>query len=112
MDPRQFVTEKAEAFRVIVATVAPFLEYNPRRIKQFVNLLRLRTFIAAETGLFDKAELTLPQLGKFIALSLRMPLLLTDLSRDETLLAQLQTLAVEGLDSDVSQTSSAPILIP
>ena len=38
----------------IVLTLAPSLDNNPRRIKQFINLFRLRTFIAAETGLFDE----------------------------------------------------------
>ena len=39
--------------RNIVQMVAPTLEYNPRRVKQFINMFRLKALIAAETGLFD-----------------------------------------------------------
>ena len=52
--------------------VAPALESNPRRLKQFVNLFRLRAYIAGEIGAFDEVggrTLTLPQLGKFVAIS-------------------------------------------
>ena len=36
----------------IVMTVAPALEHNPRRIKQFINHFRLSAIIASQTGLF------------------------------------------------------------
>lgn len=58
-------------FRKIVKIVAPAFDDNPRRLKQFINLLRLRAHIAGETGLFT--GLTLEQLGKFIAITLRWP---------------------------------------
>ncbi len=81
--------------------VAPALDYNPRRIKQFINLFRLRTFIANETGLFDVSEgpfldesLTLEQLGKFIAICLKWPLLIEDLEKNPKILAELQYLSV------------------
>ena len=93
------------ALREIVRTVAPALDNNPRRLKQFVNLFRLRAFIAAETGLFDEPEaaslepLTVEQLGKFVALGLRWPLLLADVENDHRLLGALQTTALDGDDA-------------
>ncbi|MFM7438264.1 MAG: formylglycine-generating enzyme family protein, partial [Snowella sp.] len=74
---------------------------NPRRLKQFVNLFRLRAYIASDTGLFDEiydtsndavtnAPLTLEQLGKFTAISLKWPLLITDLENHPNLLANLE----------------------
>ena len=81
--------------------VAPALDNNPRRLKQFINLFRLRTFIANETGLFDYSEdssieecLTLEQLGKFVAISLKWPLLLANLESEPTLLKRLQEVSI------------------
>ncbi|MCK4796273.1 MAG: hypothetical protein KAT05_02765, partial [Spirochaetes bacterium] len=95
------VTEDSQTIHDIVIMVAPALDNNPRRLKQFINLFRLRTFIANETGLFDYSEdssieecLTLEQLGKFVAISLKWPLLLANLESEPTLLKQLQEMAI------------------
>lgn len=53
--------------------VAPALDYNPRSVKTFVNLFRLRTMLASELGLFDDGTLTPEQLAKFVAIGLRWP---------------------------------------
>ena len=86
--------------RNIVLMVAPALDYNPRRIKQFINLFRLKAYIAFETGLFRRPRagspfeaLTFQQLGKFVAISLRWPRLLADLDEDYGLLQRLQQIA-------------------
>lgn len=102
------VTGDSSAVRDIVLAVAPALSNNPRRIKQFLNLFRLRTFIAAETGLFDGEEgITLQQLGKFVAVSLACPLLLADLDRNQHLLRELNRVALrlapEAALSDAAQ---------
>jgi formylglycine-generating enzyme required for sulfatase activity len=81
--------------------VASAMDYNPRRLKQFANLFRLRAYIASDTGLFDEiydtsnnavknAPLTLEQLGKFTAISLKWPLLITDLENYPNLLVRLE----------------------
>ncbi|MFM1843040.1 MAG: hypothetical protein RLZZ490_1782, partial [Cyanobacteriota bacterium] len=76
--------------RDIVKMVAPILDFNPRRIKAFINLFRLKIYIARATGLLDKSNpLTFEQLGKFIAIGLKWPLLINDLYEDERLLARL-----------------------
>jgi hypothetical protein len=82
----------AELFRDVVFALAPFFDHNPRRIKQFVNTFRLKAHIAGNTGLFarevaaavanaaeETPTLTIPQLGKFIALTMLWPRLLDDL---------------------------------
>jgi CheY-like chemotaxis protein len=88
---------ETETIRSIVRMVAPILGHNPRRLKQFVNLFRLRVHIAYETGLFDAVlgsvavqTLTLEQLGKFVALSQMYPRLLFDLRGDRWLLKKLE----------------------
>jgi len=98
------VTGDSATVRKIVLTVAPVLSNNPRRLKQFVNLFRLRTFIAAETGLFDGDNgLTLQQLGKFVAANLRWPLLLLDLEREPGLLDSLTSFAL-GVSGEAKYT--------
>jgi hypothetical protein len=93
---RLAVTNDSKTVRQIVEMVAPTLGYNPRRIKQFINMFRLKALIATETGLFDAPRnapghrgLTLPQLGKFVAMGLMWPRLLTDLDKDDSLLREL-----------------------
>lgn len=93
---RLAVTNDSITVRKIVEMVAPALDYNPRRIKQFINMFRLKALIATETGLFDAPKnapshrgLTLPQLGKFVAIGLKWPRLLADLDEDNALLGEL-----------------------
>ena len=93
------ITGDSQTIQEIALMVAPALDNNPRRIKQFLNLFRLRTYIASATGLFDFREdydkcLTLEQLGKFVAISLRWPLLLADLDANRQLLIELQDKAL------------------
>jgi len=93
----------APIFLEVAKMVAPALDRNPRRIKQFVNLFRLRALIADATGLFRASastprskRLTLHKLGKFVAIELRWPLLLAHLERDPKFLAELERIAIDG----------------
>jgi len=64
---------------------AELLDHNPRRLKQFINLLRLRLYLAAAAGIFesdadqhlDSGKLTFPQLAKLVALDLAHPELMS-----------------------------------
>ena len=93
---------KDSTTREIALMVSCALYYNPRRIKQFINLFRLKALIAASTGLFDsvqsedfnKQHLTLEQLGKFTAIILKWPRLLVDLDADHALMKKLQNYAL------------------
>lgn len=95
--------EDSEVIRNIALMVAPALDYNPRRWKQFINVFRLKAYIAASTNLItaDVSEnnsrryLTLEQLGKFTAISIRWPRLIMDLNTDRQLLKHLQKGALE-----------------
>jgi hypothetical protein len=91
--------QDSSAVRDVIRMVAPLFDYNPRRIKQFVNLFRLKVYIAYLTGLFDRIEegegnviqepLTVFQLAKFTAISLKYPILLLNLELDKSLLSTL-----------------------
>jgi hypothetical protein len=89
-----------DRMREIVFKVNPALESNPRRVKQFINLFRLRAYIAIETGVIDLQkqppaveDWTFEKLGKFVAISLRWPLLLAELNKDPTILTELEQAA-------------------
>jgi hypothetical protein len=85
--------------RHLVTMVAPALDWNPRRIKQFINDFRLQAYIASDLGLLDliatdetaaaTALITLEQLGKFVAITLAWPDLVMDLIVFPRLLAAL-----------------------
>ena len=99
--------------RGIILMVAPALDNNPRRIKQFVNLFKLRVYIAKKTGLLDLSDdpsgdenLTFEQLGKFVAISLRWPLLLKEIETDPELLLRLQKEAIKPGSQAVKQWST------
>jgi formylglycine-generating enzyme required for sulfatase activity len=91
--------------RNVIMMVAPALDYNPRRIKHFINVFRLKVYIDNETGLFFEerdendnlldSSLTFEQLGKFTAISLKWPLLLSDLENDKKILAKLEEFALD-----------------
>jgi hypothetical protein len=77
--------------REVMKRLAPALELNPRRLKQFLNVFRLSVYIANSTGLFDSGStLTLSQLGKLVAMGQRWPELLDDLEAEPELLAELE----------------------
>ncbi|EPF24936.1 Serine/threonine-protein kinase pkn1 [Microcystis aeruginosa SPC777] len=95
----------SQTVRNVIMMVAPALDYNPRRIKHFINVFRLKVYIANETGLFFEERdendnllvpsLTFEQLGKFTAISLKWPLLLSDLENDQRILAKLEEFALD-----------------
>ena len=89
-----------------VKLVAPMLQWNPRRIKQFMNDFRLQAYIASDLGLLDlvsdgegieAAKITLEQLGKFVAITMAWPDLVMDLIGFPTLLTAIyERLAAPG----------------
>jgi KAP family P-loop domain len=93
----------------IVKMVAPALDYNPRRIKQFINCFRLGAIVASRTGLFGPSPnpgeypaFTPEQLGKLIAIYLRYPILLSDAAADHGLLARLETIGFHKISDGAS----------
>jgi len=71
LDAPDVVTTESQDVRRVMEMVAPALGFNPRRLKQFLNLFRLRCIIAWNTRqlrLEDSGGWTLPQLGKIVAI--------------------------------------------
>ncbi|MEB3282915.1 MAG: GUN4 domain-containing protein [Lyngbya sp.] len=88
----------------IIRMVAPFFNYNPRRLKQYINKLRLETYIAYYSiGVKwkEKGAITTEQIGKFTAICLKYPLLFLEIKNSqqgEQLLSDLETEAVNNLN--------------
>jgi hypothetical protein len=85
-------------FRSVALMVSKAFGNNPRRVKQFVNLFRLRIRTAASTGLItpEESKLTFAQLGKFVGIGLGWPLFIRDLERNYDLLDELVDVAESG----------------
>ena len=77
-----------KVLKELVGILAPAFDFNPRRLKQFVNLFRLNLATAAATRLLwaeegsEEKRIRLEQLGKFVALGIRWPDLIRWLERD------------------------------
>ncbi|NEQ76259.1 MAG: hypothetical protein F6K23_26390 [Okeania sp. SIO2C9] len=87
-----------ENLAILMEIVAPFFDNNPRRLKQYVNALKLKTYIAYYSiGVtFDeKQAITIEQMGKFTALTLKYPRLLVELKNNNQLLAELEKYAID-----------------
>lgn len=69
----EFSTD-SQIVRDVARQISRFFDDNPRRLKQFVNIFRLRAFVAYETGLLQPGRMTAEQLGKLVAMQLRWPL--------------------------------------
>ncbi|MBK1989486.1 GUN4 domain-containing protein [Sphaerospermopsis aphanizomenoides BCCUSP55] len=77
--------------------VAPFLDNNPRRLKQFINRLRLQTYMYYYSiGVkLEKEQITQYQLGKFMSITIQYPRLLYELQKDRELLTKLESCAID-----------------
>lgn len=56
-----------------VEEAALYLGYNPRKIKQFINLFRLRALIANRRGLLETQTIDLGSLAKWVMIRTRWP---------------------------------------
>ena len=98
----------------LAKSAAPVFKFNPRRIKQFVNLLRMQAHLAQALGLFvrdaQSEALTFPQLAKFTAATLRYPGLAARLRTQRNLLGKLYEQSISeayGEDGKQSITRKA-----
>jgi hypothetical protein len=90
----------------VLSRVAPVLGHNPRRLKQFLNLFRLRHYVLDSIGWRQSGAPTLSQLGKIVALEVRWPRLIEAVLRRPSLLVQLEKAAANG-STEASANSQA-----
>ena len=106
--------EESERIKTVIVKLATFLDNNPRRIKQFINLFRLQLCIACTTGLLvDRGmPFNIEQIGKLVVLSLRWPLFLLDWKKSQGLIKSLETKDSKSIDSTLyNRWSSDKILL-
>jgi hypothetical protein len=93
-------TSDPDGFEKVTKEMARVFGFNPRRLKQFVNVFRLRVMIALSTGVLAPASqgiggeppaggITIQQLGLFKAILMRWSRLASDLVEDPILLDKL-----------------------
>jgi hypothetical protein len=63
----------SEDVRQAMAAAVPYLGYNPRKVKRFINLFKLQALIANRRGLLDDGTIHLEQLAKWLIISTRWP---------------------------------------
>ncbi len=100
-----------ENLKLATRMVAPFFDYNPRRLKQYINLLKLRIYIAYYSiGVtFDEREtITIEQIAKFTAITLQYPRLILELKNNHQILYKLEK---DAVDKSI-QSNNSTILSP
>jgi hypothetical protein len=91
---RDIIDSDGQLVESIVTEMAPHLGYNPRRIKQFLGLFRLRYHVLGSGLGADLAlEDTLRLVGKSVAFELLWPRLIDQLGRDPKIICDLEQLA-------------------
>jgi hypothetical protein len=86
--------DDANAIRTATELLARYFESNPRLIKQFINAFRLKCHIAHNTGLLSSERgtpLTIPQVGKFVAMTLLWPEVIDYLISNPGLIKEILT---------------------
>jgi hypothetical protein len=94
-------TTEAEQVRLAVVEAAPYLEFNPRKIKRFINTFRLQALVAQKRGMLtDPSEATL--LARALIIATRWPDLVEALIPDRGYVDRL--LNVEAMQSHLAET--------
>ena len=73
-----------------VQKAAPYFEYNPRKIKRFINYYRLQALIAKRLGLLDDKTVRLDLLATWLLITMRWPGVLEELKDNPDLIKQLK----------------------
>jgi len=71
-----------------IQEMAAFLDYNPRRIKRFINLYRLQALIAQQRHLLE-TTLSFNMLARWVLIQMRWPDFILDALQEPALMLQL-----------------------
>ncbi|MGY3347171.1 MULTISPECIES: P-loop NTPase fold protein [unclassified Bradyrhizobium] len=105
-------------FEQVVERIARLFDFNPRRIKQFINIFRLRVMVALSTGVLTvrvqtttgglaAGGITMEQLGMLTAILMRWPQIITDLLDDPKLLQKIASSSSNSSNLDAVAKWSA-----
>lgn len=65
--------EDDQRVREAISEAAPYLDFNPRKVKKFINNFRLHALIAQKRGLFEKTGINVGSLAKAVVIAMRWP---------------------------------------
>jgi hypothetical protein len=82
--------DDSSAVEQAVQKAAPYFDYNPRKIKRFINYYRLQALIAKRLGLLDDKTIRLEPLATWLLITMRWPGVLEELSDNRDLFGQLK----------------------
>lgn len=97
----------SEEVQQAVREALPYLEFNPRKIKRFINLFRLQALISNRRGLIDNKTIQLPLLAKWSIISTRWPDIIGALIRNPDFYQDL--LKARNIYSDFSKNKISQI---
>lgn len=75
--------DDSDEVRDAIRMAAPYLGYNPRKIKRFINVFRLQAFIANRRGLLESGVVKLNSLAKWVCIELRWPSMIEVMRTDQ-----------------------------
>jgi hypothetical protein len=81
--------DDSEEVKRAIYEAVPYLECNPRKIKRFINVFRLRALIANRRGLLEGGVIRLDLLAKWMIVAMRWPDFARAVSDDENWIASL-----------------------
>lgn len=87
-----------------IQEMAAFLDYNPRRIKRFINMYRLQALIAYERG-FLETLISLDNLARWVVISMRWPEFINMVVHDSRIVADIKVhiLQIENAATSVQK---------
>jgi len=110
------VFEDDQRVQEAVREAAPYLDYNPRKIKKFINNFRLHTLIAQKRGLFEKRGINVGSLAKAVVIAMRWPDVALSMSKNGTACQKLRSAfiardLIQGRDSDPERIVKAELAV-
>ncbi len=106
--------DDSEDFRRVINEAGSNLESSPRRLKRFINVLRLRALICEQRGLLESGVIDLPLLGWLLLVDTRWPRLAEAMRSDVGIVGRLlevfdkrSVIAREAPDEGVPEMAEA-----
>jgi hypothetical protein len=75
----------SQEVRQAISRALPYLGYNPRKVKRFINVFQLQALIANRRGLLDNGKIELDRLAKWMLVSMGWPAVTEAIIADHSL---------------------------
>jgi hypothetical protein len=82
--------DESRAVQQAVCEAVPYLDFNPRKVKRFINTFRLQALIANRRGLLVSGEIELGLLAKAVVIAMRWPDVVSGVTRDREFVTRLR----------------------